>query len=100
MSITPTTPRGPVPPPPQETPEFYDARTWETAYRHFDENAVPTLLLNLQDDPAPAVAKPPGFRSSSTSPSLFCSSISLGSRVSTAAPSCISGRCCACGTRT
>ncbi len=54
MSITPTTPRGPVPPPPQETPEFYDARTWETAYRHFDENAVPTLLLNLQDDLARA----------------------------------------------
>lgn len=50
MSITPTTPRGSVPPPPQEAPGLYDARTWETAYRHFDENAVPTLLLNLQDD--------------------------------------------------
>jgi len=49
MSITPTTPRGPSPPPP-EAAELYDARHWETAYRHFDENAVPTLLLNLQDD--------------------------------------------------
>src|SRR5215470_13568835 len=48
MSITPTTPRGPAPPP--EAPELYDARHWETAYRHFDEDAVPTLLLHLQDD--------------------------------------------------
>jgi len=50
MSITPTTPRGPAPPSPQEAPELYDARHWETAYRHFDEDAVPTLLLHLQDD--------------------------------------------------
>ena len=50
MSITPTTPRGPIPPPAHEAPELYDARHWETAYRHFDEDAVPTLLLNLQDD--------------------------------------------------
>jgi len=49
MSITPTTPRGTVPSPP-EAPELYDARHWETAYRHFDEDAVPTLLLSLQDD--------------------------------------------------
>ena len=50
MSITPTTPRDSSPPPGQETPGLYDARHWETAYRHFDEDAVPALLLHLQDD--------------------------------------------------
>jgi outer membrane biosynthesis protein TonB len=50
MSITPTTPRDSSPPPAQETPGLYDARHWETAYRHFDEDAVPALLLHLQDD--------------------------------------------------
>ena len=50
MSITPTTPRDPSPPSAQETPGLYDARHWETAYRHFDEDAVPALLLHLQDD--------------------------------------------------
>jgi hypothetical protein len=53
MSITPTTPRDPLPPPTapaHEAPGLYDASTWETAYRHFDEDAVPQLLLHLQDD--------------------------------------------------
>ena len=50
MSITPITPRDPGPAPAQEAPGLYDARHWETAYRHFDEDAVPALLLHLQDD--------------------------------------------------
>src|ERR1700741_2126756 len=53
MSITPTTPRDPSPPPATrtvESRELYDASNWETAYRHFDEDAVPQLLLHLQDD--------------------------------------------------
>jgi hypothetical protein len=50
MSITPTTPRDSSPHHAQETPGLYDARHWETAYRHFDEDAVPALLLHLQDD--------------------------------------------------
>jgi hypothetical protein len=50
MSITPTTPRGSSPPTAQEPPGLDDARHWETAYRHFDEDAVPALLLHLQDD--------------------------------------------------
>jgi len=50
MSITPTTPRDSSPPAASETPGLYDARHWETAYRHFDEDAVPALLLHLQDD--------------------------------------------------
>lgn len=50
MSITPTTPRDPFSAPAQESPGLYDARNWETAYRHFDEDAVPALLLHLQDD--------------------------------------------------
>ncbi len=50
MSITPITPRDPGPAPAQEAPGLDDARHWETAYRHFDEDAVPALLLHLQDD--------------------------------------------------
>jgi TonB-like protein len=50
MSITPTTPRGHTSPSAQEQPGLDDARHWETAYRHFDEDAVPALLLHLQDD--------------------------------------------------
>src|ERR1700741_1461947 len=53
MSITPTTPRDPSPPPATrtvESRELYDASNWESAYRHFDEDAVPQLLLHLQDD--------------------------------------------------
>ena len=46
MSITPTTPRDQL----SEAPGLYDASHWETAYRHFDEDAVPALLLHLQDD--------------------------------------------------
>ena len=38
------------PDPPREHPDLYDASHWETAYRHFDEDAVPTILLFLQDD--------------------------------------------------
>src|ERR1700758_4309075 len=53
MSITPTTPKDPLPSPTTRTSEvhdLYDAGNWETAYRHFDEDAVPQLLLHLQDD--------------------------------------------------
>jgi TonB family protein len=53
MSITPTTPKDPLPSPSSRTPqvpELYDASHWESAYRHFDEDAVPQLLLHLQDD--------------------------------------------------
>lgn len=48
MSITPTTPRDPLSASAQESLD--DARNWESAYRHFDEDAVPALLLHLQDD--------------------------------------------------
>jgi hypothetical protein len=53
MSITPTTPRDPLSSPTsptREVQELFDASHWETAYRHFDEDAVPQLLLHLQDD--------------------------------------------------
>ena len=54
MSITPTTPKNPAPPTPgtrvPEVADLYDASNWESAYRHFDEDAVPQLLLHLQDD--------------------------------------------------
>jgi len=52
MPITQTPSRNPLPPavPAPEAPGLYDAQHWETAYRHFDEDAVPQLLLHLQDD--------------------------------------------------
>ena len=50
MSITPTTPRDPASSQSGEAPGLYNASHWETAYRHFDEDAVPALLLHLQDD--------------------------------------------------
>src|SRR5215472_15358108 len=53
MSITPTTPKDPLPSSTSRTSEvhdLYDAGNWESAYRHFDEDAVPQLLLHLQDD--------------------------------------------------
>jgi TonB family protein len=34
----------------RESPDLYDAKHWEVAYRHFDESAVPQILLFLQDD--------------------------------------------------
>src|SRR6267142_4478300 len=52
MPTTQTPSRDPLPPAVQapEAPGLYDAQHWETAYRHFDEDAVPQLLLHLQDD--------------------------------------------------
>jgi len=53
MSYTQTPSREPQTSPEpslREHPELYDARHWETAYRHFDESAVPQILLFLQDD--------------------------------------------------
>src|SRR5437016_5512218 len=42
----------PSPPPtgnrPQDPGDFYDARTWESAYREMHD--FPTLLIQLQDD--------------------------------------------------
>jgi TonB family protein len=43
----------PPPPPPPEPPEqreLFEARHWETAYRRFDPDEVPHLLIQLQDD--------------------------------------------------
>lgn len=53
MSTTQIPPRGPVPPssPPRPEPgEFYDSQHWESAYRQFDPDDVPHLLIQLQDD--------------------------------------------------
>ena len=53
MSTTQTPSRDSLPPtaaPAPEAPGLYDAQHWESAYRHFDEDAVPQLLLHLQDD--------------------------------------------------
>lgn len=54
MSTTQIPPRGPLPPsvpPPRTEPgEFYDAQHWESAYRGFDPDDVPHLLIQLQDD--------------------------------------------------
>src|SRR5215470_18378067 len=53
MPTTQTPSRDPMPPTSVSAPEapgLYDAQHWESAYRHFDEDAVPQLLLHLQDD--------------------------------------------------
>jgi hypothetical protein len=54
MSITQIPPRDPVSSPPPATrpdgSEFYEARHWESAYRQFDADSVPHLLVTLQDD--------------------------------------------------
>jgi TonB family protein len=39
-----------VPPPRTEPGEFYDAQHWESAYRSFDPDDVPHILIQLQDD--------------------------------------------------
>jgi TonB family protein len=43
----------PPPPPPPDAPEqreLFEAQHWETAYRRFDPDDVPHLLIQLQDD--------------------------------------------------
>jgi len=54
MSTTQIPPRGPIPPsspvPRPEPGEFYDSQHWESAYRQFDPDDVPHLLIQLQDD--------------------------------------------------
>jgi TonB family protein len=54
MSTTQIPPRGPIPPSSQATRpepgEFYEAQHWESAYRQFDPDDVPHLLIQLQDD--------------------------------------------------
>lgn len=53
MSTTQIPPRGPIPPSPAIRPEpgeFYEAHHWESAYRRFDPDDVPHLLIQLQDD--------------------------------------------------
>jgi hypothetical protein len=56
--------------PPEKQPEqlgLYDKQGWETAYRNLDEENVPHLLIQLQDDlTVPAAARPRGFQLSST----------------------------------
>jgi TonB family protein len=54
MSTTQIPPKDPLSSPsPVTRPdvgEFYEARHWETAYRQFDADSVPHLLVTLQDD--------------------------------------------------
>jgi len=50
MPVTQIPPRGPVPPPPTEHRDLFEAQHWETAYRGFNPDDVPHLLIQLQDD--------------------------------------------------
>lgn len=52
MSVTQIPSRGAVPPvpPPPEQRDLFEAQHWETAYRGFNPDAVPHLLIQLQDD--------------------------------------------------
>jgi TonB family protein len=51
MSVTQIPPRDPLAPSqPPEARELSEAQHWETAYRGFNPDAVPHLLIQLQDD--------------------------------------------------
>src|SRR5713226_2842312 len=53
MSITQIPSKSPQPSRPPVRPdgsELYEAQHWESAYRKFDADAVPHLLLQLEDD--------------------------------------------------
>jgi len=51
MSVTQIPPRDPqAPPPPTEQRDLFEAQHWETAYRSFNPDHVPHLLIQLQDD--------------------------------------------------
>jgi len=51
MSVTQIPPRDPPPsPPPAEQRDLFEAQHWETAYRRFNPDDVPHLLIQLQDD--------------------------------------------------
>ena len=52
MSVTQIPPRDPITPVahPAEPRDLFEAQHWETAYRGFNPDAVPHLLIQLQDD--------------------------------------------------
>ncbi len=52
MSVTQIPPRDPLTPPAPvaEQPDLFEAQHWETAYRRFNPDDVPHLLIQLQDD--------------------------------------------------
>jgi outer membrane biosynthesis protein TonB len=50
MSVTQIPPRDPLPPPTAEQPDLFEAQHWETAYRRFNPDDVPHLLIQMQDD--------------------------------------------------
>jgi TonB family protein len=52
MAVTQIPPRNPIEPPahPTEPRDLFEAEHWETAYRGFNPDAVPHLLIQLQDD--------------------------------------------------
>jgi TonB family protein len=52
MSVTQIPSGGPLPPatPPPESRDLFEAQHWENAYRGFNPDAVPHLLIQLQDD--------------------------------------------------
>jgi TonB family protein len=52
MSVTQIPPRDPQapPPPPAEQRDLFEAQHWESAYRAFNPDHVPHLLIQLQDD--------------------------------------------------
>jgi len=49
MPVTQIPPRDPPAPPPEQ-PGLFEAQHWESAYRRFNPDDVPRLLIQLQDD--------------------------------------------------
>src|SRR5215471_20832646 len=50
MPVTQIPPSGSAPPPPPAQRDLFEAEHWESAYRGFNPDAVPHLLIQLQDD--------------------------------------------------
>jgi TonB family protein len=50
MAVTQIPPSNPVAPAQPEQRDLFEAQHWETAYRGFNPDAVPHLLIQLQDD--------------------------------------------------
>ena len=50
MPVMQMPPLGPMPPPEPEQRDLFEAQPWETAYRTFNPDDVPQLLIQLQDD--------------------------------------------------
>src|SRR5438094_458441 len=90
MSITQIPSKGQQPSRPPVRPdgsELYEAQRWESAYRKFDADAVPHLLIQLEDDLARSRKREAKWKSSTTTaPTAAASSAERGAITAAASP--------------